>query len=322
MILQNLRKFPDKLGLRTEITEALGDACSSIPRAVRYYFPDGINRLDREDAEATALFEALKYIYSKQDEPETTKWAKSVWYKHIMRRVNNAILEHAKYVFLPMVMPRPLRFSMKKYMEALKILNRYVKASKDVAHSELYTAIINDGCGITDYCDKRACEYAVCPVNQLSLLDLKELHHIIIGKNKSLEYYAQWYRKSLKEWIHILELLRTYSVSNDVPDLPVTPNTDRCVDLIRLRNRLEAIRPNLSNIYVESMEDVDLNRTEDELMLVTPRGWSTKHIKERFGLTSEEYKNLLLDGDRILNEFRVNEGLQKLHRDFQKESSS
>lgn len=318
-----LKSAPGAHGLPENAFQALADALRSVPRLQRHYFPEGLNRLDRDDSEAEALLEAIQFIKRKTEETPTTKdWPKEQWYKHIMRRVQNAILEYTKYVYLPVVVPRPLRFSLKKYADALKLINRYVRAAKDVAHSDLYYAVFKANCNLLVRCTSCTLGYEECPLRRVSYKTRKELHAILKGDRESLEFYAQWYRKTLGEWIELLEMLRTYSVSYDLPEIPIIPDLESSADVGRFHNRLVTLHPDLYEIYCSSLEDIDLGRLEETLVIPTPRGWSNKSIKDQFGLTTEQYREMLIRGDSVLNEFRANAGLPRIRRDFQEESPS
>jgi hypothetical protein len=304
--------------------QAFITATASIRKIQRHYFSHYVNKLDRDDSESEALLEGLRFIKNKlKEDTNSHKWPQNEWHKHIIRRFQNAILEYSKYVYLPVVIPRPLRFSLKKYMEALRIINKYVKSIKDAAHSDLYYVLCIEGCSpLSKKC--KICEfgYSECPISEVSGKDRKELFAVLRGPRKSLEFYAKWYRKTFEEWIRALELLRMYSVSSNVPDIPVNYDFDGSADLRKMQSRLNALHPDLYDIYCLSMEDLDLNHLESDLVMKTPTGWSNKRIKEQYNLSTQQYRELLLAGDTVLNTLRLNEGLHRVFRDIQKESFS
>jgi hypothetical protein len=306
-----------------ETSQAFLTAVSSIRKVQRHYLANA-NKLDLDDSEAEALLEAYRFVKNKlKKESNSKEWSRDEWYKHIMRRVQNAILEYSKYVYLPVVIPRPLRFSLKKYIEALRIINRYVKSARDVTHSDIYYVLCIEGCSpLAKKC--KICEfgYSECPMSGISGKDRKELFMILRGPRKSLEFYAKWYRKTFEEWIRTLEMLRMYSVSSSVPDIPVDYDFVGSIDLGNARDQLNSLHPDLYGIYCLSLEDVDLQELEATSIIKTPTGWHNKQIKDSYNLSTQQYRELLLTGDSILNKLRVNEGLRGIFRDFQEESTS
>lgn len=299
-------------------------ATSSIRKIQEHYLSRYVNKFDRDDSEAEALLEGLRFIKNKlKEDPNSHKWPRDEWHRHILRRFQNAILEYSKYVYLPVVIPRPLRFSLKKYMEALRIINRYVKSLKDAAHSDLYYVLCIEGCSpLSKDCDVCKVGYRICPMSEVSGKDRKELFKILRGPTKSLEFYARWYRKTFEEWIRTLEMLRMYTVSSNIPEIPVDYDVDGSVDLKSVQNQLNSLHPDLYDIYCLSLEDTDVTDLESEFTLKTPIGWSSKQVKEKYNLSTQQYRELLLAGDTVLNTFRLNEGLQRVFRDIQKESFS
>jgi hypothetical protein len=159
-------------------------------------------------------------------------------------------------------------------------------------------------------------------MSEISAKDRKELFMILRGTRKSLEFYAKWYRKTFEEWIRTLEMLRMYSVSGNVPDIPVDYDFVGSIDLGDLRDQLNSLHPDLYGIYCRSLEDVDLQDLDTTLVIKTPTGWSNKQIKDDYNLPTQRYRELLLTGDSVLNSFRMNEGLPRIFRDFQEESPS
>lgn len=301
--------------------QAFTDACKSIRQLQRRYFADGTNKLDLDDSESEAIVAALAFITQKLKKDKKSKnWPQPYWYKHIMRRVQNAILEYSKYVYLPIVVPRPLRFSMKKYADALKIINRYVKAVRDVTDSNEYYVIFVKGCNLLQKpCVVCELNYSKCPISEISAIDRKELNSLIRGGRKSLEFYAQWYRKTLEEWIRTLETLRTYAGSNHIPEIPIIYDFDGEMELKRFQSRLDDLHPDLYAIYISSLETTHLEDL-DAGAVITPRGWDNKTLKNKYDLTSQQFREMLLNGDKVLNEFRLNEGLPTICRDIQIES--
>lgn len=319
MLRKQLKNIRDH-GLPPDAFQAFTDACKSIRKLQRQYFLERTNKLDLDDSESEAVLAALTFIQQKlKEDPKSKNWPKPQWYKHVMRRVQNAILEYSKYVYLPVVVPRPLRFSLKKYSEALKIINRYVKALRDVTDSDEYYVIFSKGCDLL----KKPCticelNYQTCPIGEISSFDRKELHSIIRGGRKSLEFYAQWYRKTLEEWIRTLETLRTYAGSNHIPEIPIIYDLDGELELKRFQSHLDDLHPDLYAIYCSSLETTNLEEL-DAGAIITPRGWDNKTLKDTYNLSSQQYREMLLLGDTVLNDFRINEGLQPICRDVQVE---
>jgi hypothetical protein len=305
-----------------EANQAFTLAVASIRKIQRHYLTFA-NKLDLDDSESEALLEAIRFIKHKsKEEPNSKKWSRDEWYKHIMRRVQNAILEYSKYVYLPVVIPRPLRFSLKKYTEALRIINRYVKSTRDPSHSDIYYVLCVEGCSpMSKQCKICQFGYAECPLSEISGKDRRSLFMILRGPRKSLEFYAKWYRKTFEEWIRTLEMLRMYSVSNHIPEIPVDYDFIGSVDLLGLQDKLNSLHPDLYDIYCLSLEDLDLEALEETFLMKTPGGWSSKQIKDKYNLSTQQYRELLLTGDKVLNAFRVNEGLHRIFRDIQEEPS-
>jgi hypothetical protein len=152
-----------------EANQAFVLATASIRKIQRHYLAYA-NKLDLDDSESEALLEAIKFIKQKLKEDQNSKtWSRDEWYKHIMRRIQNAILEYSKYVYLPVVIPRPLRFSLKKYIAALRIINRYVKSSRDPAHSDIYYILCVEGCSpVSKECEICQFGYMECPLGRIS----------------------------------------------------------------------------------------------------------------------------------------------------------
>ena len=107
-----------------------------------------------------------------------------------------------------------------------------------------------------------------------------------------------------------------YSASSVLPDLPIIHDMDGEVELNRFRNKLAQLNPDLYSVYLEAFAPIDTDDLNKNLCIKTPRGWHSRHIKNRHNLTTQQYRELLVAGDKVLNQFRLNAGLRRVHREF------
>lgn len=310
-------------GLTDEAFRALKAAARSIRKTQKRYFSYDVNELELEDSYSEALCEAWRFVKNKlEEDPKSQKWSVQDWYKHIMRRVQNAILEYSKYVYLPVTLPRPVRFSLKKYAESLRIINKYVKTTRNVTDSHLYRVLFEYGCDPLKSCKICNAGYEECPLNSLSTPDRKKLYDLLWGPRRSLAFYAKWYRKSFIEWVGLLETVLTFSVTTQTQETPVTYDLEASMDLHRFRHEAESIHPDLYAVYIASLDNTDISALESERVISTPKGWDNKYIKDRFGLTDQQYREMLVTGDRVLNKMRVDAGIPRIRRRIQEKSAN
>jgi hypothetical protein len=312
----------------SELTGRAREAFISLLPALRpltlQYLPETCNHQDFEDAEADAIANGIKYAQRMlRTNPESKRWSKTEWRRRIYSRFLNAIVDSARYLLYPMNIPRPLRFSLKKYSEALSIIRRYVQ-EEHVHNSLLYRALFYHGCNLEKMNACKSCELGVveCPVLSMETDDILKIHHLLSGTRKSLSYYAKLYRKSYRDWVSILESVKTLASSSLLsPDKETFPDLDKYLVLKELKEKMSSVHPNLFEIYCYALSDVDINTLNITHTVQTPRGWLNKDIKDRFGIESHEFHCLLEEGDKLLNEFRAYEGLPPVQRRFWAQSA-
>jgi len=292
---------------------AYGNLLPQLRLLTRTYLPESCNAEDFNDAEAAALENGLKYIRLVEEQGlDHSKWSVEEWQRRLYSRFKNAVLESAKYLLSPISLPRPVRFSMKKYVDVIAIIKKYVK-TENVATSDLYKVIFEKGCTTENI--GKCVECKNCHIKILDIDDLSEINSLLTGERKSLSYYAKLYRKSYDEWIRLLESVKEFSYLHDISEeTEMEISMDNLITLKRFKDKLNKVHPKLYEIYCHSICDTDTDRLNEKLEVFTPRGWLNKDIKELYDLTSPEFKQLLEEGDRVLNEFRKNEGLRPIQR--------
>lgn len=327
MVISMINSFKQALhtdkvsGLSLEAKEALASLLPALRPLASQYLPETCNQQDFEDAEADAIASGVKYAQSVlRSKPESKHWSKTEWRRRLYSRFMNAVMESARYLLYPMSIPRPLRFSLKKYSEALSIIRKYVQ--EDHVHSSsLYQVLFYRECNMRkmNECKDKECEYGFveCPILGMDFEDIHRLHLLLSGNRKSLTYYGKLYRKTYRDWIRILESVKTIAASSLLsPDKEVFPDMDRYLVLKQLKEKMASIHPDLFEIYCYALSDVDVNKLNTTHIVQTPRGWLNRDIKDRFDIESYEFRNLLEEGDRLLNEFRSYEGLPPIQRRF------
>lgn len=325
MVTSKINSFKQALRIETEsgLSREAKEAIASLLPALRpltlQRLPETCNLQDFEDAEADAVANGVKYAQSMlKSNPESKLWSKTEWRRRIYSRFLNAVLESARYLLYPMNIPRPLRFSLKKYSEAISIIRKYTD-EEHVHNSALYQALFYHECNLNKLNSCTGCELGMdeCPVLSMELRDMLKIHELLSGARKSLTYYAKLYRKTYRDWVRMLESVKTLAASSLLsPDKEVFPDLDKYIVLKQLKERMTSIHPNLFEIYCYSLSDVDVNKLNVTHVVQTPRGWLNKDIKDRFGIESYEFRSLLEEGDKLLNEFRSYEGLPPIQRRF------
>ena len=298
------------------VKEAIIDLLPALRPLTTQYLPESCVVQDYEDAEADAIAGGIYYARAVlKNKPESAEWNMLEWKRRLYSRFNNAILESVRYILYPLNIPRPLRFSLKKYSDAVIIIRKYVMED-EIRNSDLYRAVMELGCSLQDICSCRSCSlgFPDCPIMGMESSDIIELHALLMGARRSLSYYAKLYRKNYKFWIKTLEALKELTVHAFTPDTQSSYDIDRVITLKRLHDRMDEEHPDLFELYCFAISDVDINKLNTNMELHTPKGWLNRNIKDRFGLETDELKVLLEKGDRILNEFRANEGLPPIQR--------
>jgi hypothetical protein len=288
--------------------------------------PSTCNKQDYEDAESDALLRGVKYIrnVTLRHRDIAFSWDKDEWKRRLYSRFHDGVLESAKYLLYPFNLPRPIRFSLKKYSDTIAIIRKYSSAF-NVRTSVLYRAVVVHRCSIEKMQDCGACIFRrkTCPLLKISTKDLNALHSLVTRPRQSLSYYAEYYRTPYPIWVNLMETVKEFSVfPSEKQELPVTYDLDSALTLSRVSDRMQKEDPRLFDIYCQSFVDVDVTDMNESLSLRLPRGWLSKSIKDDFGVSSQELQNLLRKGDEILNEFRAYEGLPPIQRGFRTQSAT
>lgn len=330
MVISKINSFrqalrTDKIsGLSLEAKEALASLLPALRPLTSQYLPETCNQQDFEDAEADAIANSVKYAQSVlKSKPESKHWSKTEWRRRLYSRFQNAVMESARYLLYPMNIPRPLRFSLKKYSEALSIIRKYVQ-EEHIHNSHLYQVLFYHGCNLRkiNNCPTCSLGYAECPILTMDSDDMLKIHELLSGTRKSITYYGKLYRKTYRDWVSILESVKTLAASSLLsPDKEVFPDMDRYLVLKQLKEKMAAVHPNLFEIYCYALSDVDVNNLNTTYIVQTPRGWLNKDIKDRFDIESYEFRSLLEEGDKLLNEYRSYEGLPPIQRRFWSKSA-
>jgi hypothetical protein len=86
----------------------------------------------------------------------------------------------------------------------------------------------------------------------------------------------------------------------------------------KAKNAYETV--GLTDIYLHQIADQDLDEIINSKELEVPQRWQGKEIVEKYGLEGHaELRKLLLIGDEIINQYRVQNGLPQLRRVSSKE---
>lgn len=298
-----------------KVIRAYVELLPSVKHIVKRYVPAGASKQDREDAESEAVTGGLNYILDfchRNPKHAITRTTKQ-WKKKIYHRLNNSVFEYAKYVTLPVVVPRPIRLSLNKYKEVETLVRSYEPKVNREFTNDLHDCLLVYGCRPGEECQECPLDYQRCPLDQLSEWDTAMLKQLMTGDTGSVQAYGRNYRKRYGEWIDTLKTIRHYRVVARVDDA-VYPDLDKAITFKELRESMNQVDPRLFTIYCMSFYVTDPNELEETLSLPTPRGWLSKEICEIYRLDTTEYKILLHIGDNILNEFRKHEGLQPLQR--------
>jgi hypothetical protein len=329
MLPNKITKFKNSLlsdntdDLPYNIKEAIANLLVTLRPLTAQYLPETCTKQDYEDAEADALLNAVYYARSMlKNKPECAEWNMLEWKRRLYSRFNNAIIESVRYILYPLNIPRPLRFSLKKYSDAIEIIRKYVM-EENVKGSQLYQALMEGGCSMQDLCTCRSCSFGFedCPILSMESKDIIEIHALLMGARKSLSYYAKLYRKNYKFWIKTLEALKDLTTHSIMPDDYVSHDLDKILTLKKMHERMDTEHPDLFRIYCYAMSDTDVTKLNQTCTLNTPKGWLNRNIKDQFNLKPDELRSLLEKGDQILNEFRANEGLPPIHRSLSTQSA-
>jgi hypothetical protein len=282
---------------------------------IRKFMPAGVSREDREDAESEALTTGFDYIlnFCKKYPNQAKNRDEAEWRKKIYNRFSNAVFEYGKYITLPIVVPRPIRLSLNKFKEVERIIHTYESKMDSSFVSDLYECVLVNGCVPDSKCKDCKLSYDQCPVDRLSPWDKKLMTQLLVHETGSIRAYGLNYRKPYQEWLGLLRAVRNYKTTHLFSEA-VTYDFDRLVTFSDLKEQMDQIDPRLFPVYCMSFYVVDLDVLGDTGSIQTPRGWISKEICELFDLQLEEYKDILVSGDEILNNFREHEGLPAIQR--------
>lgn len=310
-------------GIPNQAIEAYSELLGALRSITSKCLPSTCSKQDYEDAESDALLRGMKYIRNVTSRhPEVAlSWDKEEWKRRLYSRFHDGILESAKYLLYPFNLPRPIRFSLKKYSDTITILRKYSSAI-NLKSSVLYRAILIHRCSIEVMQNCPACRFGrkTCPLLNIPTSDLNKLHALVTRPRQSLSYYAQYYRTPYPVWVSLMETVKEFSVfPSEKQELPVTYDMDYAIMLSQISDRMQKEDPRLFSIYCDAFADVDVTELNETLTIRIPRGWLSKTIKDYYELSSQELQELLQKGDDILNEFRQNEGLPPVQRGFRTE---
>jgi len=272
------------------VLEALVRVVKLVPKIQRKYLSNQSTKEDVEDCLSSFLVLALDSLQKKMKKLPT----EIDWFKYFVGLLKSAIIEHSKYIYFPLEIPKTIRLGMKKYIEVVGILRKY----KD--WRVLYNNIVLHTCNLECKDCSNQC--------RLSNKDHHKLRQLLYGAEHSLTRYAQLYRKTLLEFILILEEVHMFKSNFLTPDVAVSYDFEEQLDLHTLKERFSNVHPQLFQIYCESLEEADVDFTVSPFQLSIPNGWTSKDIKDRYGLTTQQFKDLLNEGNNLINAVRPKHG--------------
>lgn len=273
---------------------AYTDLFPSLRSLVAKYLSYQANPSDVNDALAEGLAAGMQHILLVSTPQTYGKWK-----KQIFRKMSNAVIEYLKYILAPVSIPRPIRFSLKKYRQALQLLGRCWEGAEDVTP---YQLLFEYKCLPSNTC--KVCELGLesCPFLALSQKEVRELEALLIGETGgSLDKYASNYRKTYNEWIEILRLIPSHTHSLTEADLAVELDLDYILTLKQFEEKVNKIDGRLFEMYCNAITVLDLSELSETLP--TPRGKLSREIKEHFGLTTHTMRNLLQKAHQVFCEF-------------------
>jgi hypothetical protein len=307
-------------GVPDQAVEAYSELLGVLRSLTSKCLPSTCNYQDYEDAEADALLRGVNYIRNVTIKyPDAAfSWDKYEWKRRLYSRFHDGVLESTKYLLYPFNLPRPIRFSLKKYSDAVGLIKKHSSAV-NVKTSVLYRAIIVHRCSVEtmDACKVCILKRKVCPLVRIPTRDLFKLHTLVTQPRQSLSYYAEYYRTPYQVWVNLMETVKEFSVfPAEKQELTIAYDLDISVMLSRVSDRMQKEDPRLFDIYCQSFLDIDVSKLNESLRIRSPRGWLSKGLKDQYDLSTLELQDLLKKGDQILNEFRANEGLPPIQRGF------
>lgn len=307
-------------GVPRKILKIFSDLLPAIPFMVLRFVPKDRQLSDFEDCEAEALykgFEFIKKVVVKK--PASLEWPRGRWEFEIKGAFKNGIINSIQHILYPLTIPRSLMFSVKKYIDAVDIIDTYVNG-ESLETSDVYRVAFYTDCRIVP-CFKTENGYdcllnrSKCAFEYMSENDRISLARLIKGQRRSLLHYARGYRKTLSEWISLIKEYKFMAINQVIDyEQPAYIDLDKSVALIRLKNELNKYHSDLFDIYCMSLSDTDLNGLIDQSAIEFPKGWLAHQIRLKYGLDANALASLLHQGDKVINEFRKQHGFLPLQR--------
>jgi hypothetical protein len=287
--------------------KALTKVVKRTRRMQRKYLSRFMTSQDADDSAAEVILECVKFIYKIVEENKTPLgWDEETWLVSLRKLSKGILVEYTKNILFPLPLPRPLRFSLKKYSDVLHILNKY--------ELNLRPVIFNSECPVINCHEPCRLGYPRCLILHLSPSDHRRLYDLTRGEKQSLTNYAQMSRKTFDEWIKILEEVSMFSTQTITPDMAMVINYDleSELDLSDLRRRFSKVNPQLYEMFCECLEEQEFQVADGMINLEMPRGWSGRDLKDRYGLSTEQVKELLGEASSIINHLRSSNGLPNI----------
>jgi hypothetical protein len=271
-----------------------------------------------DDCEADAISAALEaVVYQYNHDEKCVAFPRSFWTKLLITRYRDVLLEKStKYLFLPVSIPKPLRLSLRRYSDILDTLQPYMLDYKYVSESPLYQRAIKERCLSEKNC-LTECEHE-CVLKNVSETELHRLHVKVTNSLYIIGQYAERYRREYTDWIETLETLKDYRM-HDIQDNEdvwmTTSDLEEDYTLEQIKTRMSEVHPDLFELMCYVFSDENITQANRELKLNYPRGWLSRDIKQRFiTLNEKDLKNLIEQGDNIINELRTSNGLCPFQR--------
>jgi hypothetical protein len=293
-----------------------------LPVAHNIIFNTGLRTQDAlEECEAEILTHICKVVTHKiRKLPKCLDWPTSKWTSLFNSATKDAVIHVTQYMLFPFSVPKPLRLSLFKYHDLLKILSAYHPLS-NVSQSDLFRALVVMGCSPLTKCNTCRLNFSSCPIPPLPISERRWLYKDITRKRSVLVFYAKRYRKTLESWLKQIDELRRFTVDVDSAEWTADYEMEDLVTFSDIKRRMSSVHPDLFKIMCFTMSAPAEDPTVTGI-LPTPTGWLSKDIKEAFHLSKNELSKLLEQGDRIINEYRRSQGLLPLQRGVQSKSTN
>lgn len=287
--------------------KALSKVVKHTRRMQRKYLARFMTTQDADDSAAEVVLECVKFIYKTiQENEDSSGWDVATWLTSLKKLSKGVLVEYTKYLLFPLPLPRPLRFSLKKYSDVLNILNKYDWDFRPI--------VLNSRCPLINCIEICPLGYTSCQALLLSPYDHRRLYDLTRGEHQSLDAYARMSRKTFDEWIQLLKEVSVFSTQTITPDMAMVINYDleSELDLAEIRRRFAKVNPKLYEMFCECLEEQEFQVADGMINLEMPRGWAGRHLKDRYGLSTEQVKELLGEASSILNQLRADYGLPSI----------